>query len=56
MDLRADTLTQLARSLDLEVVLAPRRTLPAVQALIGPPAAGGSVCVQTKGAFSMEED
>jgi transcriptional regulator with XRE-family HTH domain len=32
-DLRASTLMQLARALDLEVVLAPRQVLPAVQAL-----------------------
>ena len=33
VDLRASTLVQLARALDLELVLAPRRVLPAVQSL-----------------------
>ncbi len=33
VDLRTSTLVQLARALDLELVLAPRRVLPAVQSL-----------------------
>ena len=33
VDLRASTLVQLARALDLELVLTPRRVLPAVQSL-----------------------
>jgi transcriptional regulator with XRE-family HTH domain len=33
VDLRSSTLVQLARALDLELVLAPRRVLPAVQSL-----------------------
>ena len=36
-DLRASTLMQLARALDLELVLAPRQVLPAVQALTESP-------------------
>ncbi len=36
-DLRASTLMQLARALDLEVVLAPRQVLPAVQAITESP-------------------
>jgi len=32
-DLRASTLMQLARALDLEVILAPRQVLPAIQAI-----------------------
>lgn len=35
VDLRTSTLAQLARALDLELVLAPRRVLPAVQSLTG---------------------
>jgi transcriptional regulator with XRE-family HTH domain len=35
VDLRTSTLVQLARALDLELVLAPRRVLPAVQSLTG---------------------
>jgi transcriptional regulator with XRE-family HTH domain len=35
VDLRASTLVQLARALDLELVLVPRRVLPAVQVLTG---------------------
>jgi len=35
VDLRASTLVQLARALDLELVLTPRRVLPAVQSLTG---------------------
>jgi transcriptional regulator with XRE-family HTH domain len=35
VDFRTSTLVQLARALDLELVLAPRRVLPAVQSLIG---------------------
>jgi transcriptional regulator with XRE-family HTH domain len=35
VDLRASTLVQLARALDLELVLIPRRVLPAVQVLTG---------------------
>jgi len=35
VDLRASTLIQLARALDLELVLVPRRLLPAVQSLTG---------------------
>lgn len=35
VDLRTSTLVQLARALDLELILAPRRVLPAVQSLIG---------------------
>jgi transcriptional regulator with XRE-family HTH domain len=35
VDLRASTLVQLARALDLELVLVPRRVLPAVQTLTG---------------------
>jgi len=35
VDLRTSTLVQLARSLDLELVLTPRRVLPAVQSLVG---------------------
>lgn len=36
-DLRASTLIQLARALELEVVLTPRRVLPAVQAMTESP-------------------
>ncbi len=36
VDLRTSTLVQLARALDLELVLAPRRVLPAVQSLTRP--------------------
>lgn len=35
VDLRTSTLVQLARALDLELVLTPRRVLPAVQSLTG---------------------
>src|ERR1700738_456917 len=35
VDLRTSTLVQLARALDFELVLAPRRVLPAVQSLTG---------------------
>jgi len=35
VDLRASTLVQLARALDLELTLTPRRVLSAVQSLIG---------------------
>ena len=35
VDLRTSTLVQLARALDLELVLVPRRMLPAVQSLTG---------------------
>lgn len=35
VDFRTSTLMQLARALDLELVLAPRKMLPAVQSLIG---------------------
>lgn len=35
VDLRTSTLIQLVRALDLELVLTPRRVLPAVQSLIG---------------------
>lgn len=35
VDLRTSTLVQLARALDLELTLTPRRVLPAVQSLIG---------------------
>jgi transcriptional regulator with XRE-family HTH domain len=35
VDVRTSTLVQLARALDLELVLAPLRVLPAVQSLIG---------------------
>ena len=35
VDFRISTLVQLARALDLELVLAPRRVLPAVQSLTG---------------------
>lgn len=38
VDLRTSTLVQLARALDLELVLTPRRVLPAVQSLTGSPA------------------
>lgn len=37
VDLRTSTLVQLARALDLELVLTPRRVLPAVQSLIRTP-------------------
>lgn len=37
VDLRASTLIQLARALDLELVLVPRRLLPAVQSLTATP-------------------
>lgn len=39
VDLRTSTLVQLARALDLELVLTPRRVLPAVQSLTGNQAA-----------------
>ena len=43
-DLRTSTLVQLARALDLELVLAPRRVLPAVQSLTeGQPGDGPEV-------------
>jgi transcriptional regulator with XRE-family HTH domain len=35
VDIRTSTLVQLARTLDLELVLTPRRVLPAVQSLTG---------------------
>jgi transcriptional regulator with XRE-family HTH domain len=35
VDLRASTLVQIARALDLELVLTPRRVLPVVQSLAG---------------------
>jgi transcriptional regulator with XRE-family HTH domain len=35
VDLRTSTLVQLARALDLELILTPRRVLPAVQSLTG---------------------
>ena len=35
VDLRTSTLVQLARALDLELVLVPRRMLPALQSLTG---------------------
>jgi transcriptional regulator with XRE-family HTH domain len=41
VDLRTSTLAQLARALDLELVLTPRRVLPAVQSLTRTPQAGG---------------
>lgn len=37
VDLRTSTLVQLARALDLELILAPRRVLPAVQSLTESP-------------------
>jgi len=51
VDLRASSLIELARALDLELMLVPRRALPAVDALVRPPT-GDTL---PKAAYSLDE-
>lgn len=52
VDLRLSSLVEIARALDLEVTLVPRKSLPAVQSVIR----GGEVAHAVKPAYSLEED
>lgn len=57
IDLRLSTLIELARNLDLDLMLVPRKSVPAVQAIIGSDAGGGSSQPdQIKPAYSLDDD
>ncbi len=52
-DMRVSSLIELARALDLEVVLIPRKLLPVVEALTAKPSAGPQA---NRPAYLLDED
>ncbi len=54
VDLRVSSLIQLARILDLELVLVPRKSVPAVESIIR--SMTGAVSEKVRPAYSLEED
>ncbi len=55
VDLRASSLVELARALELELVLVPRRTLPAVHAVAHARTTGDDT-ETARPAYSLDED
>ncbi|MCB9987714.1 MAG: helix-turn-helix transcriptional regulator [Rhodospirillales bacterium] len=56
VDLKASTLIELARALDLEVMLVPRKHVPAVNSLIGLTAVSGSDAVSPRPAYALGDE
>jgi HTH-type transcriptional regulator/antitoxin HipB len=56
VDLKASTLIELARALDLEVMLVPRKHVPAVKSLIGLTATSGSDTVPPRPAYALDDE
>ncbi len=54
VDLRLTSLIELARALDLDLVLVPRHALPAVQSIVRTRAGGGMADVRP--AYSLDEE
>lgn len=55
VDLRHSSLVELARALGLEVMLVPRKTLPAIQSIVRSSMAGTGV-ETVKPAYSLEDE
>lgn len=56
VDMKASTLIELARALDLEVMLVPRNHVPAVKSLIGLTAISGNESVPSRPAYALDDE
>ncbi|MCY4296878.1 MAG: helix-turn-helix transcriptional regulator [Gammaproteobacteria bacterium] len=58
VDLRLSSLTEIARALDLELILVPRRAIPAVRSIAGGAGAGApnpAAAEERRPAYSLED-
>ena len=55
VDLRLSSLTEIARALDLELTLVPRKTIPAVRSIVSSVQVG-AVLQANRPAYSLEDD
>lgn len=56
VDLKASSLIELARALDLEVMLVPRKQVPAVKSIIRLSATSGNHTVPPRPAYALDDE
>jgi len=56
VDMQASTLIELARALDLEVMLVPRKQVPAVKSIVGAAGQDASESVSPRPAYALDSE
>ena len=56
VDMRASTLIELARALDLEVMLVPRTLVPAVESIVGAAGRDAGTSVSPRPAYTLDPE